>query len=48
MTTLLHRFDHPPFEERMQEAEFAYLEGSRAARTALAENYIACRSSGAR
>ncbi|MGL4727649.1 MAG: 4-hydroxybenzoate 3-monooxygenase [Bosea sp. (in: a-proteobacteria)] len=40
MTTLLHRFDHPPFEQRMQEAEFAYLEGSQAAQTALAENYV--------
>jgi p-hydroxybenzoate 3-monooxygenase len=40
MTTLLHRFDHEPFEERMQEAEFAYLETSRAAQTALAENYV--------
>jgi p-hydroxybenzoate 3-monooxygenase len=41
MTMLLHRL-HPPgsFEERMQEAEFAYLEGSLAARTVLAENYI--------
>jgi p-hydroxybenzoate 3-monooxygenase len=41
MTTLLHRFDHhTPFERRMQEAEFAYLESSVAARTALAENYV--------
>jgi p-hydroxybenzoate 3-monooxygenase len=40
MTTLLHRFDHEPFEERMQEAEFAWLESSRAAQTALAENYV--------
>jgi p-hydroxybenzoate 3-monooxygenase len=41
MTTLLHRFDHhSPFEQRMQEAEFAYLEGSTAARTAIAENYV--------
>jgi p-hydroxybenzoate 3-monooxygenase len=41
MTTLLHRFgDRSPFEERMQEAEFAYLESSRAAQTALAENYV--------
>jgi p-hydroxybenzoate 3-monooxygenase len=40
MTTLLHRFDHSPFEQRMQEAEFAYLEASRAAQTALAENYV--------
>ncbi len=41
MTTLLHRFDHhSPFEQRMQEAEFAYLASSVAARTALAENYV--------
>jgi p-hydroxybenzoate 3-monooxygenase len=41
LTTLLHRFDHfTPFEQRMQAAEFAYLEQSIAARTALAENYI--------
>jgi p-hydroxybenzoate 3-monooxygenase len=41
MTTLLHRFEsHSPFEQRMQDAEFAYLEGSTAARTAIAENYV--------
>jgi p-hydroxybenzoate 3-monooxygenase len=41
MTNLLHRFDHhTPFEQRMQEAEFHYLESSRAARMALAENYV--------
>jgi p-hydroxybenzoate 3-monooxygenase len=41
MTTLLHRFDHhTPFEQRMQVAEFEYLEGSQAAQTALAENYV--------
>ena len=41
MTTLLHRFDHhSPFEQRMQLAEFDYLQGSRAAQTALAENYV--------
>ncbi len=41
MTKLLHRFDdHAPFEARMQQAEFAYLEESRAAQTALAENYV--------
>jgi p-hydroxybenzoate 3-monooxygenase len=41
MTMLLHRFDHHgPFEHRMQEAEFRFLEGSVAARTALAENYV--------
>ena len=41
MTTLLHRFDHhQPFEHRMQLAEFDYLQGSRAAQLALAENYV--------
>ncbi len=41
MTTLLHRFDHhTPFEQRMQDAEFHYLESSRAARMSLAENYV--------
>jgi p-hydroxybenzoate 3-monooxygenase len=41
MTKLLHRFDHlNAFEARMQEADFAYLEQSTAAQTALAENYV--------
>jgi p-hydroxybenzoate 3-monooxygenase len=40
MTRLLHRFDDPPFEQRMQEAEFTYLESSRAAQIGLAENYV--------
>jgi p-hydroxybenzoate 3-monooxygenase len=41
MTSLLHRFGHhSPFEQRMQEAEVAFLEDSVAARTALAENYV--------
>ena len=41
MTTLLHRFPGVnPFEQRMQQADFEYLEGSVAARTSLAENYI--------
>lgn len=41
MTTLLHRFDqHTPFDRRMQDAEFAYLESSEAAQRALAENYV--------
>jgi p-hydroxybenzoate 3-monooxygenase len=41
MTMLLHRFDHMnAFEQRMQDAEFAYLESSAAAQTALAENYV--------
>jgi p-hydroxybenzoate 3-monooxygenase len=41
MTSLLHRFDHhTAFEQRMQEAEFRFLEESRAARQAVAENYV--------
>ncbi len=41
MTSLLHRFDqHTAFETRMQAAEFSFLEQSRAARMALAENYV--------
>jgi p-hydroxybenzoate 3-monooxygenase len=41
LTMLLHRFDSmSPFEQRMQEADFRYIEGSRAAQTAIAENYI--------
>ncbi|MBD3678861.1 MAG: 4-hydroxybenzoate 3-monooxygenase [Rhodobacteraceae bacterium] len=41
MTKMLHRFpDQSAFDQRMQEAELAYLESSTAAQTALAENYI--------
>jgi len=41
MTNLLHRFpDSGPFADRIQLAELDYLIGSRAAMTALAENYI--------
>ena len=41
MTTLLHRFpENGPFGERIQLAELDYLVGSRAAMTALAENYV--------
>jgi p-hydroxybenzoate 3-monooxygenase len=41
MTTMLHRFpDQGPFGQRMQDSELAYLEGSVAAQTALAENYV--------
>ncbi|MGE3066767.1 MAG: 4-hydroxybenzoate 3-monooxygenase [Hyphomicrobiaceae bacterium] len=40
MTSLLHRFpDTGPFGHRIQIAELAYLTGSTAARTTLAENY---------
>ncbi|HEY5738163.1 MAG TPA: FAD-dependent monooxygenase, partial [Gammaproteobacteria bacterium] len=41
MTRLLHRFaDQSAFEQRMQQAELAYLESSSAAQASLAENYI--------
>ena len=41
MTSLLHRFpDTGPFGQRIQLAELDYLVGSRAACTALAENYV--------
>ena len=37
----MHRFpDDSAFERRMQVAELDYIEGSRAAQTALAENYV--------
>ncbi|MGF1503185.1 MAG: 4-hydroxybenzoate 3-monooxygenase [Paracoccaceae bacterium] len=40
MTRLLHAFpEDGTFADRIQAAEFAYLSGSRAAQTALAENY---------
>src|SRR5205823_3283189 len=41
MTSLLHRFpDSRAFGRRLQLAELEYLAGSRAASTALAENYV--------
>lgn len=41
MTSVLHRFPTMgDFDQRMQEAELAYLTQSRAASTALAENYV--------
>ncbi|HEY4317414.1 MAG TPA: 4-hydroxybenzoate 3-monooxygenase [Herbaspirillum sp.] len=41
MTGLLHRFeDATPFQEQLQLAELEYVAGSRAAATALAENYV--------
>jgi len=46
-TGLTHRFpDSGPFERRMQMAELDYLRGSRAAQTALAENYVGLRRDG--
>lgn len=41
LTMLLHRFDSmSPFEQRMQEADFRYIEGSRSAQATIAENYV--------
>ena len=41
MTMLLHRLpDDGPFGHRIQQAELGYLAGSRAAQTAMAENYV--------
>jgi p-hydroxybenzoate 3-monooxygenase len=41
MTTMLHRFpDTGGFDQKVQEAELDYLVNSRAASTALAENYV--------
>ena len=41
LTSLMHRFpDTGAFEQRLQEAELDYLVNSRAASTALAENYV--------
>jgi p-hydroxybenzoate 3-monooxygenase len=41
MTSLMHRFpETSSFEDRMAEAELGYLVGSKAASTALAENYV--------
>ena len=41
MTMLLHRLpDDGPFGQRIQQAELGYLAGSRAAQSAMAENYV--------
>jgi p-hydroxybenzoate 3-monooxygenase len=41
MTSMLHRFDADgAFDRRRQLAELEYIAGSRAAQTALAENYV--------
>lgn len=41
MTTMLHRFpDQTAFDQRIQEADLAYLVSSEAAMTSLAENYV--------
>jgi p-hydroxybenzoate 3-monooxygenase len=41
MTSMLHRFeDQPEFDRQVQLAELDYVTSSRAAMTALAENYV--------
>ena len=41
LTKLMHRFpEDGPFERAMQVAELAYIAGSRAAQTSIAENYV--------
>ena len=41
LTSLMHRFpDNGPFGAQLQQAELAYLAQSRAAQTAMAENYV--------
>jgi p-hydroxybenzoate 3-monooxygenase len=41
MTSMLHRFhDDDPFTQRLQRSQLEYVVGSRAAATALAENYV--------
>jgi p-hydroxybenzoate 3-monooxygenase len=43
-TSLTHRFDNEPFARRLQQAEFAWLAHSRAARQAFAESYVGASS----
>jgi p-hydroxybenzoate 3-monooxygenase len=41
MTSLLHRFEtHTPFERQLQQAELAYIAGSRIGGAMIAENYV--------
>jgi p-hydroxybenzoate 3-monooxygenase len=40
MTSMLHRFDDDPFQERMQLAQLRYVVSSHAGATTLAENYV--------
>ena len=41
MTNLLHRFEtHTPFERQLQQAELAYVAGSRTGGAMIAENYV--------
>lgn len=40
LTNLTHRFNDDPFEQRMKEAELAYITSSDAGRQTMAENYV--------
>jgi p-hydroxybenzoate 3-monooxygenase len=40
LTNLTHRFNDDAFEQRMKEAELAYITTSDAGRRMLAENYV--------
>ena len=40
LTNLTHRFNDDPFEQKMKEAELAYITSSVAGRQSLAENYV--------
>jgi p-hydroxybenzoate 3-monooxygenase len=40
MTSLLHRLSDDPFQQQLQLSELRYVVSSRAAATALAENYV--------
>ena len=40
LTNLTHRFNDDPFEQRMKEAELAYVTTSDAGRQMVAENYV--------
>ena len=40
LTNLTHRFNDDPFEQRMKEAELAYITSSDAGRQMMAENYV--------
>ena len=40
LTNLTHRFNDDPFEQKMKEAELAYITTSEAGRISLAENYV--------
>ena len=40
MTSILHKFDDDPFNQRIQQAELDYYTSTEAGRTTIAENYV--------